>query len=413
MKLLTTRSYSTVVRRLAVAGVGPLLCMGAANAQVRPATVALQIGSGAPTRVSEMARRPRHIRTSVLRADLRGDTPPSSRYYSITNVTAEVHGSTGFASAVNNDGRIVYDDDGTNGESVAYVVNNGGGVDRLSFPIAKCAYRYSAAYALNENAQAVGMYGCIDGSSNFGGFNAWALSGATGSTTAYFDQRFSYHGDRSFADAVNDSDIAVGCDGSCYSRDDSGSAVIFEPWHDAKARIIELRGLRGQSCLAAATAINNAGEIVGFDCDQAVRFSLNGYAKPLFSSFSVSSGSSAEAVNASGHVVGYCYNDNVAFLYAYGRLTVLPFPAGFDGGNYVEAAYSINASDEVVGSILARGNPTAFVYRNGRAYDLNTLIEPGSGWQIADAYAVNDHGEIVGDGYYNGALYGIALKPPR
>ena len=139
----------------------------------------------------------------------------------------------------------MYDDDGTNGESVSYVVNNGGGVDRLPFPTAKCSYTYSAAYALNENGEAVGMYGCIDRSSNFGGFSAWALSGATGSTSAYFDQRFKYLDDRSYASSVNDSDVAVGCDGSCFSGDESASAAIFEPWHDAKAHIIELRGLRG------------------------------------------------------------------------------------------------------------------------------------------------------------------------
>ena len=139
------------------------------------------------------------------------------------------------------------------------------------------------------------------------------------------------------------------------------------------------------------------------------RFSVNGYAQPLFSSL----GSSAEAINAAGHVVGYFNNDNAAFLYERGRMTALPFPAGFGGNNYTEVAYGINASDEVVGSVFARSNGTAFIYRNGRIYDLNKLIAPNSGWQIADALGVNDRGEIVGDGYYNGTLYGISLKPPQ
>ena len=96
MKLPTARLCSNVVRGLALAAIGPLLYMGLADAQVRPVPAAMHIRSGHPTRALEMARRPRHIRTAFIRADSRGDTASSTRYYSITNVTAEVHGHTGF-----------------------------------------------------------------------------------------------------------------------------------------------------------------------------------------------------------------------------------------------------------------------------------------------------------------------------
>ncbi len=55
---------------------------------------------------------------------------------------------------------------------------------------------------------------------------------------------------------------------------------------------------------------------------------------------------------------------------------------------------------------------TAFLYKNGRSYDSNSLLPPHSGWFISDALGIDDDGEIVGDGYYNGTLYGISLKPP-
>jgi hypothetical protein len=62
--------------------------------------------------------------------------------------------------------------------------------------------------------------------------------------------------------------------------------------------------------------------------------------------------------------------------------------------------------------IADAGSYGAFLYRNGTSYDLNTLIAPNSGWQILDAYGINDRGEIVGDASYKDNLYGISLKPP-
>ena len=66
----------------------------------------------------------------------------------------------------------------------------------------------------------------------------------------------------------------------------------------------------------------------------------------------------------------------------------------------------------MVGSFCANGCG-AFLYANGHTYDLSTLIAPNSGWQIDEALGINDHGEIVGDAYYNGTLYGISLTPPH
>jgi probable HAF family extracellular repeat protein len=40
----------------------------------------------------------------------------------------------------------------------------------------------------------------------------------------------------------------------------------------------------------------------------------------------------------------------------------------------------------------------AFLWENGSMVDLNTLIPPGSGLQLAAASEINDRGEIDGDG---------------
>ncbi len=98
------------------------------------------------------------------------------------------------------------------------------------------------------------------------------------------------------------------------------------------------------------------------------------------------------------------------------KATYLPVPKADQGSGVTAVAYGIDASDEVVGTVCgaARLNASVgFVYLNGKSYDLNTLIPPKSGWQIAFALGVNDHGEIAGLRYYNGNAQGISLKPPK
>jgi hypothetical protein len=44
-------------------------------------------------------------------------------------------------------------------------------------------------------------------------------------------------------------------------------------------------------------------------------------------------------------------------------------------------------------------------------HDLNHLIGANSGWTIQTANAINDHGQITGDGMINGELHGFLLTP--
>jgi uncharacterized membrane protein len=47
----------------------------------------------------------------------------------------------------------------------------------------------------------------------------------------------------------------------------------------------------------------------------------------------------------------------------------------------------------------------AFLYDGGKMVDLNTLIDPSSGWVLQRAAAINDAGQIVGSGFFNGETY--------
>ena len=52
-----------------------------------------------------------------------------------------------------------------------------------------------------------------------------------------------------------------------------------------------------------------------------------------------------------------------------------------------------------------------FLYTAGVMYDLNNLIPAGSGWELTYASALNDAGQIVGQGIHNGETHAFRLDP--
>jgi len=61
------------------------------------------------------------------------------------------------------------------------------------------------------------------------------------------------------------------------------------------------------------------------------------------------------------------------------------------------------------------GNPFyhAFIYSGGAFQDLNNLIPAGSGWELTDATAINDKGQIAANGYSatTGKTHAFLLNP--
>ena len=63
-------------------------------------------------------------------------------------------------------------------------------------------------------------------------------------------------------------------------------------------------------------------------------------------------------------------------------------------------ANAINSNGETVGYSWKTGvlGDYAFLYNDGLMTDLNTLIDPTSGWTLESAQAINDNGWIAGYG---------------
>jgi probable HAF family extracellular repeat protein len=81
------------------------------------------------------------------------------------------------------------------------------------------------------------------------------------------------------------------------------------------------------------------------------------------------------------------------------------------GGDYSEAL-DVNNSGQVVGySNNEDDDWRPFLYEDGQMIDLNSLLPAESGWTLEFAYAINDRGEIVGEGSFEGRERGFLLDP--
>src|SRR6185295_4660245 len=115
--------------------------------------------------------------------------------------------------------------------------------------------------------------------------------------------------------------------------------------------------------------------------------------------------SHAAAINEAGVIVGDA--DPVADFLDYqnaavwenGVVTYLP-DLGDVGGVIESYARDINDHGAIVGtSVTPNFEVHAVTWRDGLCVDLNTLIPPGSGWLLANAWGVANDGRIVGEGF--------------
>ncbi len=122
--------------------------------------------------------------------------------------------------------------------------------------------------------------------------------------------------------------------------------------------------------------------------------------------------SEARDINNSGRIVGWSSipgGAERAFVRFNGTNTSL----GSLGGN--SYAHAINDSGDIVGVSLTGGAGTeaAFLYRNATMVNLNTMLPPNSGWNLQYANGINERGQIIGYGTFNGQGRAFLLDPDR
>ncbi len=127
------------------------------------------------------------------------------------------------------------------------------------------------------------------------------------------------------------------------------------------------------------------------------------------------------AINSSGQVAGFSNPTGGPAYHAY--LWTPTTPGGTSGtmqdlatlGGRNSYSYNVGAGGQVVGASevqMNSANTHAFLYTSGGGMvDLNTLIDPLSGWELLDASDINDAGQITGQGIINGEYHAYLLTP--
>jgi hypothetical protein len=112
----------------------------------------------------------------------------------------------------------------------------------------------------------------------------------------------------------------------------------------------------------------------------------------------------ALAINDSGVIAG---NDTTFFGHALrwnpGSTTPVVLAGLVSGLTPDTTAFGLNSQGVIVGSARASGNQHDAVYWNpdGSVVDLNSLIDPSSGWTLKIASAISDTGWILGVGSFD------------
>jgi probable HAF family extracellular repeat protein len=203
-------------------------------------------------------------------------------------------------------------------------------------------------------------------------------------------------GSTSAATGINASGQVVGSSES--ATDPYGRAFLW-----SNGVMTDLGTLGGSG--SGATGINAAGQVTG----SAGATSVAQCGTPNVHAFRYSHGamrdlgtlggcgSAGIAINDAGDVIGTSsasgYDAMHAFVWSGGAMHDLGTLGGYS------YPFAINGKGQVVGtSIAADGQNHAFLYTDGRMYDLNLLVTGLAGTLLSNATGINDDGQIVANG---------------
>jgi probable HAF family extracellular repeat protein len=255
-------------------------------------------------------------------------------------------GASSCAEAINDAEQVVGGSDIQCQDSLlndhAFLWKAGGGMQDLG----TLGTRLCSANAINRNGQVVGFGSTLDRSTREGAdIHAFQWDAQHGMCD------LAAHGVRNgWASGINDAGQVVGVTG----RSAGPGAVAFL-W-EAGRGTRDLGTLGGQE--SWAFCINNAGQVVGLAC----------------------------TTGGKSHAFLWEVRSGMRDLGTLGREE--------------SAAFCINNAGQIVGGppTGSRSTHPAFLYSDGKMTDLNAMIDPASGWHLTEAKAINDSGQIVGNG---------------
>lgn len=264
------------------------------------------------------------------------------------------------------------------------------------------AGQISGAVTLDGGGVHAAIYaaGLVSDLGSFGGTSSAATAINAGGTvignfvTASGDTRSFMYGNGSMQEIAGMYAYGLNAGGDIVGTKFGGGAVLY-----SQGILTEL-GYLGTGDISFATAINDAGHVVGastIDLDFHSRQHPFLYSDGVLHDLGTLDErqfNSAVAINSTGQIAGYSEGTNGgmhAFFYEHGVMTDL---GSFGGLNLTVGG--MNEHGEIVGTGEPwEGENVPFISRDGALVDLNTLIDPAFGWTISDANAINDHGQIL------------------
>jgi probable HAF family extracellular repeat protein len=344
---------------------------------------------------------------------------------------------TGGYSALNASGQVVGDSTYFPGNSASHafrtaangaIVQGAGGSDLFTL-----GGTSSFAYGINASGQAVGeaqttgnaathafrtaSNGLIVKGQGAGGSDLGTLGGA-----------------QSYANGVNASGQAVG---EAFTPLNAASHAFRTT---ANGPIVPGQGAGGSDLgtlggnNSKAYGINDSGQVVGQadTTGDAAKHAFRTAANGAIVQGQVAGGSDlgtlggtssvANGINASGQAVGSSYTNANFAQHAFRTAANGPIVPGQGvGGSDLGTlggsnsfALSINALGQAVGQANLYGDAVQhafFADVTGPLVDLNTLIDPASGWMLSYADGINDSGQIAGTGTIGGQTHAFLLTP--
>lgn len=303
---------------------------------------------------------------------------PASSIYTVTDLGA-LGGSSAVAFRINNSGAVVGWAETATGDQNAFVSWSGGSLHVL----APLAGSDSYAYGINSSGAIVGI-SYVDGQPHG---VIWSQGAATDL------------GPGIFATGINDPGVVIGGNGHAF-------ALVNGVYRDL--------GVLPGGDWSAAYGINNAGTVAGTGAIDSGIF--RGFVwTPSGGMLELGTfggdNSYATSINSSGEVIGHASLPD-GYEHAFSAVNAMMTDLGTLGGGS-SYAYGINDSGSIVGYSwpVSGDHPHAFVSSNGFMLDLNAVIPSGTGWELLEAYGINNAGEIVGEGLLNGQAHAFRLDP--
>jgi len=158
-----------------------------------------------------------------------------------------------------------------------------------------------------------------------------------------------------------------------------------------------------------ALAINDSGVIAGSNLGGS---QLRIYANGVLSAYPYPSSTLGYPIDManSGHIAGWYWKDNKREWFIYDGQGFEKPTEGIQNKPSNLMLNGMNESDVLVGTDTNAYD--GYVYRDGALIDLNSVIDPASGWHISEAYDVNSSGQIVGVANGHAVLLNPVLSEP-